>query len=118
MGTRAILLFTVIGLIILSIILFAMTGYNAVYVLTIVLMLASFGLMFFRLRYGLALLFSSVVLILILNGLKRTFTSSGSILDQSVEMGSIVFPLGYFILAGILLIASYILIKVIRNNPR
>ena len=102
----------------MSVLFFAMSGYNAIYVLIIVLMLTSFGLMFFRLRYGLVLLFASVVLILIVNGLKRTLTSSGSILDQSVDAGAVTLPIGYFILAGIVLVVSSVLIKAVRNHRR
>ncbi len=116
MATRTLLLFGCIVLIIISLLILAFSGYNAIYLFSFVLMITSLAFILFRLRFGIALLVASVFLFLITNGLKRTNTASGSLLDQRISLGDSSFPIGYFILACIVLIVGSILIKSIRNN--
>jgi hypothetical protein len=116
MRVRVVILFLTILLTGIGILLFACTGFNAVYVLAITLMTAGFGFLFFRVRIAVALLVSSTIMLLIVNGLKQTITGYGSIMENNVIFGSLSFPVGYLVIIGLIIIISRILIRSIRNN--
>lgn len=118
MRSRITILLITLFLIGMSIILFATTGYNAVYVLAITMMIAGFVFLFFRAHIGIALLVSSTIILLIVNGLRRTMTSNGSIMANNINVGQLSIPLGYFILVVLILIVSKVLVNSIRGNRR